>query len=67
MIGVTPRHDIEPRRVAALKLAFGATAWRFRPMSDDEQKRTARDIRAAVIFGVVAATLELGALLYFFR
>lgn len=29
--------------------------------------RTRRDIRAALIFGVVAALLELGALLYFFR
>ncbi len=33
----------------------------------DEQKQTARDIRAAIIFGIVAATLELGALIYFFR
>ncbi|MDB4918005.1 MAG: hypothetical protein JWM95_5649 [Gemmatimonadetes bacterium] len=33
----------------------------------DEQRQTTRDIRAAVIFGVVMATLELGALLYFFR
>ena len=35
--------------------------------SDDEHRRTARDIRTVLIFGVVAATLELGALLYFFR
>lgn len=39
-------------------------------MSDDrtpreDQARTKRDIRAAVIFGVVAATIEMGVLLYF--
>ena len=32
----------------------------------DEQRQTRRDIRAAIIFGIVAATLEFGALLYFF-
>jgi hypothetical protein len=36
------------------------------PLKEDHQ-RTRRDIRAAIVFGVVAATLELGALLYFFR
>jgi hypothetical protein len=36
------------------------------PLEEDQQ-RTRRDIRAAVIFGVVAATIELGVLLYFFR
>ena len=35
-------------------------------MSED-QKQTARDLRAAIIFGVVAATIEIGVLLYFFR
>jgi hypothetical protein len=35
-------------------------------MKEDPQ-RTRRDIRAAIIFGVVAATLELGVLLYFFH
>ena len=35
-------------------------------MSDDHN-RTRRDIRAAVIFGIIAATLEMGVLLYFFR
>lgn len=33
----------------------------------DEQRRTTRDLRAAVIFGIIAATLEFAALLYFFR
>jgi len=33
----------------------------------EDQRQTARDLRAAVIFGVVAATIELGVLLYFFR
>ena len=36
------------------------------PVKEDHQ-RTRRDIRAAIIFGIVAASLELGALLYFFR
>jgi hypothetical protein len=33
----------------------------------EDQEQTRRDLRAAIIFGVVAATLELGAILYFFR
>jgi hypothetical protein len=33
----------------------------------EDQHQTRRDIRAAVIFGVVAATIELAVLLYFFR
>jgi len=37
------------------------------PPIKEDQQRTRRDIRAAIIFGVVAATLELGALLYFMR
>jgi hypothetical protein len=32
----------------------------------DEQRRTRRDLRAAIIFGFVAASLELGVLIYFF-
>lgn len=35
-------------------------------MKEDE-RQTARDLRAAIIFGVVAASIELGVLLYFFR
>jgi hypothetical protein len=39
-------------------------------MSDDpppheDQAQTKRDIKAALIFGVVAATLEMAVLLYF--
>ena len=33
----------------------------------DEQRQTSRDLRVAIIFGIVAASLELGALFYFFR
>ena len=36
-----------------------------RPPREDPAQ-TKRDIRAALIFGVVAATLEMGVLLYFF-
>jgi hypothetical protein len=33
----------------------------------EDYDRTRRDIRAVVIFGIIAATVELGALLWFFR
>lgn len=33
----------------------------------EDVAQTRRDIRTAVIFGVVAATIELGVLIYFFR
>jgi hypothetical protein len=31
----------------------------------EDQAQTRRDIRAALIFGIVAATLEMAAILYF--
>jgi hypothetical protein len=33
----------------------------------EDPERTRRDIRAALIFGIIAATLEFGALIWFFR
>jgi hypothetical protein len=36
-----------------------------KPPSREDPAQTKRDLRAAIIFGVVAATLEMGALLYF--
>ena len=36
------------------------------PPPREDPAQTKRDIRAAIVFGVVAATLEMGALLYFF-
>jgi len=36
-------------------------------VTQEDHRRTRRDVRAAIIFGIVAASLELGALLYFFR
>ena len=33
----------------------------------EDQRQTRRDLRAALVFGIVAATIELGAILYFFR
>jgi len=33
----------------------------------EDQKQTRRDLRAALVFGIVAATIELGIILYFFR
>ncbi len=35
------------------------------PAPREDPVQTKRDIRAAVIFGVVAATIEMGILLYF--
>lgn len=35
------------------------------PAPREDGAQTKRDIRAAIIFGVVAATLEMGVLLYF--
>ena len=37
------------------------------PLVKEDTARTRRDIRAAVIFGVIAATIELGVLIYFFH
>jgi hypothetical protein len=37
------------------------------PAPREDPKQTKRDIRAALVFGIVAATLELAALLYFLR
>jgi len=35
------------------------------PPKEDE-RQTGRDLRTAIIFGIVAATIELGVILYFF-
>jgi hypothetical protein len=35
------------------------------PPPREDQAQTKRDIRAALVFGVVAATLEMAVLLYF--
>jgi len=34
---------------------------------EEDERQTRRDLRAALVFGIVAATIELGAILYFFR
>lgn len=36
------------------------------PVKEDE-RQTRRDLRAALIFGIVAATIEIGVILYFMR
>ncbi|MDB4886197.1 MAG: hypothetical protein JWN79_1635 [Gemmatimonadetes bacterium] len=33
----------------------------------EDHERTRKDIRLAIAFGIIAATLEFGVLLYFFR
>jgi hypothetical protein len=63
---MAPKAPANVARRRPLKwLAFGMDRPNT-PLKEDRQ-RTRRDIRAAVIFGVVAATIELGFLLYFFR
>lgn len=37
------------------------------PPIEEDVRQTRRDLRAALIFGIVAASIELGALIYFFR
>ena len=55
-----------PLDAAAPKwLAFGMDRAPDPPKEDEQQTR--RDLRAALVFGIVAATIELGAILYFFR
>ena len=36
------------------------------PLKEDE-RQTRRDLRAALVFGIVAATFELAVILYFMR
>ena len=33
----------------------------------EDERQTRRDLRAALVFGIVAAAIELGVILYFFR
>ena len=60
----SPESSTEASRDARLK--EGTIPRGSEPMTEDD-RRTRRDIRTAIIFGVVAATIELGVLLYFFR
>ena len=53
------------RRGDAEMLAYGMDE-APEPLREDE-RQTRRDLRAALVFGIVAATIELGAILYFFR
>jgi len=52
------------RRGRRTKLAFGMD--RAPGPLQEDQAQTRRDLRAAIIFGIVAAAIELGAILYFF-
>lgn len=54
------------RRTGSAGLALKETS-QERSLMKEDQHQTRRDLRRAIIFGIVAATLELGALLYFFR
>ena len=55
----------ETRRGAAELLAYGMDHAPS-PLKEDE-RQTRRDVRAALVFGIVAATIELGVILYFMR
>lgn len=55
------QRSLDDRQVRRYHLTMSSSS------NDAEGRRTRRDLRAALIFGIVAATLELGALLYFFR
>ena len=54
----------QARRGGAESLAFSMDRAPD-PLKEDE-RQTRRDLRAALIFGIVAATIELGVILYFF-
>jgi len=59
------RHALGPaRRGRRTKLAFGMD--RAPGPLEEDQAQTRRDLRAAIIFGIVAAAIELGVVLYFF-
>lgn len=49
------------------RLQMHASSAAGRPVTDHNDGQTRRDLRVAIIFGVVAASLELGILIYFFR
>jgi len=53
------------RRVAPKGLALHMD--RAPDPSKEDQQQTRGDLRAALVFGIVAAAIELGAILYFFR
>ena len=57
----------QARRGAPTALALMACGTSASAAMTEDPRRTARDLRAAIIFGIVAATIELGVLLYFFR
>ncbi len=45
----------------------GATLPIMPPLLKEDTRQTTRDIRAAIIFGVIAASIEMAVLVYFFR
>jgi hypothetical protein len=40
---------------------------KHRTVTEEDHRQTRRDLRVAIIFGFVAASIELGVLIYFFR
>ena len=58
----------ETRRRAILALAYMlGLRTSHCTVTEEDQRQTRRDLRVAIIFGIVAASLELGVLIYFFR
>ena len=58
--------DQEPRRREGAALPYATMSDEDRPLKEDP-RRTSRDIRVAIAFGIIAATVEMGVLFYFFR
>jgi len=59
------KHPRPTRRGSAKLLAYGMDRVPS-PLKEDE-RQTRRDLRAALVFGIVAAAIELGVILYFMR
>lgn len=58
----------ETRRRAIQALAYRyAHSTPIIAVTEEDHRQTRRDLRVAIIFGIVAASLELGVLIYFFR
>ena len=58
--------DEETRRRERPALPYAAMSDDDRPLKEDP-RHTSRDIRVAIAFGIIAATVEMGVLFYFFR
>ena len=63
----TTRPEARRRAIVALAYTDMDSQRPQTPVTKEDPRQSRRDLRAAILFGIVAATLELGALIYFFR